>query len=305
MPPTKGGGMEIAMNKSYEFAVEFAVIGGDLRQYYLARQLANHSVITYAIPTPPQMPPMPEASSLQKAVTQAHYILAPIPLTKNKTHLQANISSNELRLSNLVRYLHDGQHFYAGCIPEEFIQKCMEKNVFTKDFMKNEEIALFNSIATAEGTLAEMILHSPDNLQGSSVLITGFGRCARTLSRKLKVLDCQVTICARKPSDRFEAQTAGYAALSFESLPTKISHFSLIINTVPAPIFTDDLLANCVAGTQFIDIASLPGGISGSAEKFPIHVHHALSLPGKYSPKASGEKLAQLILRERKEPICL
>lgn len=291
-----------------EFSYDFAVIGGDLRQYYLARQLvlARCSIITYGIPTPKQLETLPSAVNLEHALKDSQCILAPIPLTKNQIDLQADVAMEDFSLDNLLNHFQDGQKFYAGCIPDFFISKCIEKHVFCKDFMKNEEVARFNSIATAEGTIAEIVQKYPDNLQGSKALITGFGRCARTLARKLKALDCQVTICARKAVDRFEARTEGFSSLSFGDLPQAIHSFELIVNTVPAPVFTEEILRFCTAGTQIIDIASLPGGVPETlASRYPIYLHHALSLPGKYAPKASGEKLAEIVLRERKEPLCL
>lgn len=288
------------------FLYEFAILGGDLRQYYLARylMLAGCSIITYLIPTPKQFPELPKASSLEEAVCDAHIVLAPIPMSKNNVDLQASVVQGDLQLSNLLAWLSEGQRIYAGCIPDFFISDCMKKHVFCKDFMKQEEIAQFNSIATAEGTIAEMIQKYSGNLQGAKIVITGFGRCARTLARKLKALDSQVTICVRKAKVQFEAQTEGFATVSFEELADWITNnqIAIIVNTVPAPVFTETILESCPLGTILIDIASLPGGIPNELElKYPISIFHCLGLPGRYCPQASAEKLAEMVLRERKE----
>lgn len=282
------------------FFYDFAVIGGDLRQYYLAKKLrlSGYSLISYATPTPESMPPLDSSASLDEAVCHARCILAPIPLSWDGVTIHILSENSGTNLTHLIDLLQPNQHFYAGCIPDFFISSCAEKGIFCRDWMKLEEVAQFNSIATAEGTIAKMIQHYPSNLQGLPVLITGFGRCAHTLAQKLKALDCQVTVCARRPNQRFLAQTEGFQSRNFAELPHYIGTFPLIVNTVPAPVFTDPILSACAPDTFFFDIASLPGGIPDDLEKkYSLQIYRCLSLPGLYSPKASGEKLAEIILR--------
>ena len=56
--------------------------------------------------------------------------------------------------------LREGQSFFAGCIPRDFQEKVFSKGIFVSDLMKDEILTVKNSIATAEGAIAEAIQKS-------------------------------------------------------------------------------------------------------------------------------------------------
>ena len=61
--------------------------------------------------------------------------------------------------------------------------------------MKDESIAVFNAVATAEGAILEAMLHKQTNIHHSRTLVLGYGRCGKVLSEKLKGLSAHVTVC--------------------------------------------------------------------------------------------------------------
>ena len=64
--------------------------------------------------------------------------------------------------------------------------------------------------------------------------------------------------------------------------------YDLIFNTVPATVFTRDVLCNTKA--VITDLASVPGGVdSDAACELGVKVIRALSLPGKVAPRSAGE----------------
>lgn len=64
--------------------------------------------------------------------------------------------------------------------------------------MKREELAVLNTIATAEGAIEIAIANTNKILHGSNVLVLGFGRIGKVLARKLAGLSTKVTCAARK-----------------------------------------------------------------------------------------------------------
>ncbi|MBO1684431.1 dipicolinate synthase, partial [[Clostridium] scindens] len=68
-----------------------------------------------------------------------------------------------------------GQCLYAGCIPQRISDEVKQKGADVYDFMKDEALTLYNTIATAEGAIAEAISNSPENLGHSSCLVLGYG----------------------------------------------------------------------------------------------------------------------------------
>ena len=136
-----------------------------------------------------------EAASIEQAVSKAENILLPIPMCKgNMLNIQQNI---EVTKEELLEYVRAGQRIFAGCMDEEWCKEANRKGAVCFDYMKEQTIAIYNSIATAEGTLAEMIRTYLRNLHGAKVLVLGFGNCAKTLAAKLKALDAKVSIAAR------------------------------------------------------------------------------------------------------------
>ena len=84
--------------------------------------------------------------------------------------------------------------------------------------MKDEILTVKNSIATAEGAIAEAIQKSSRNLHGSRCLVLGYGTCGKTLVSYLTGMFCHVTVCARRPGIRAEAETLTGKAIAPEAL---------------------------------------------------------------------------------------
>ena len=80
---------------------------------------------------------------------------------------------------------------------------------------------------------------SPETIFGNKILITGFGRIAKTLAKMLVSMGADVTVCARKKSDIAWAEIFGCRGKDF-SLLDKESDFKIIFNTVPTEIFTKE-----------------------------------------------------------------
>ena len=123
-----------------------------------------------------------------------------------------------------------------------------------------EELAVLNAIPTAEGALAFAINNSPLTLSGSSVLVAGFGRCAKPLARLLKAFGARVTVAARKRKDLALARTLGYRTVEFTDLQANSDKYDFIFNTVPAPVINVKVLQNTHENSLIIDLASSPGG---------------------------------------------
>jgi dipicolinate synthase subunit A len=171
--------------------------------------------------------------------------------------------------------------------------------------MKIDEISLLNSIATAEGAIAEAIYKSRINLHQTNTLVLGYGKCGKILSSKLHALGAKVTVSARKHNTLTEVYTDGFKGLILSDIEFEIKNFDYIFNTIPALILNEELLSIIPFETTIIDIASYPGGVDyEAAKKLNLNAHLCLGIPGKISPKYSAEILAKTILpilKERKD----
>ena len=278
---------------------DFAIIGGDMRQIYMANDLIQrkHSVVTYGLNDSLLCPFCNRAINLKGALESANYIICPIPFTKDGDSILSQITLPDLSMEHFLDLLNTNHKLYGGCIPDKITKHCEDHNIYYFDFMLNEEATLFNTIATAEGTIAEAITMGKTNLHSSSCLILGYGRCAKSLADRLRGLYADVSIVARSKEALASANTCGFHTLEFSDLINKINHFDYIFNTIPALMLTEDLLKEVKKEVVIIDISSAPGGVDFDYTKaHNICAKLSLGLPGKYSPKSSATYLVDLLL---------
>lgn len=190
---------------------------------------------------------------------------------------------------------------YGGVIGDEYASLFSNLGIRYIDFMKIEELAVFNTIATAEGIIAEAITNKDTNLHGSECLVLGYGKCAKTLANKLKGIGANVTVAARKTMDLTTASSLGHSTLNISSLEKHIYGFEYIFNTIPAMILDEKVLSQVNSNALILDIASAPGGIDKfAASKLGLNVIHSLGIPGKYAPESSGYELAKYLIESIK-----
>lgn len=280
--------------------INFAVIGGDMRQVYICEGLASlgYTVCDYALCTETANPSICHASSMEEAICDTSAIIAPVPLVRNRV-FNHQTSNTDLALESLGSILQSGQYFFAGSIPEFFNTALLEKGVSTCDFMNEEEIVFYNTVATAEGAICEAISRSPYNLHRSSCLVLGYGKCGRTLVSYLKGMFCNVTVCARSSKARAEAGILADQAIDMHQLKQNPEHFTFIFNTVPDLMLTKNLLEKLHSNTLIIDIATAPGGVDyEAAARLGLSAHLCPGLPGKYAPKSSADAMIRFITHQ-------
>lgn len=186
---------------------------------------------------------------------------------------------------------------YAGLLDKESQDLLNNSNIKYIDYSKSEKLAIYNSISTAEGIIAEAIIAKNTNLHHSKVLVLGYGKCGKTLAWKLKNLDAKVTVCARKEEDLESAYSMGLNAINLHNLIMEINKYDYIFNTIPINILNEELLSKVNPECVILDIASNPGGVDKNAAlRHKISVRHILGIPGKYAPKSSGEEMAKELI---------
>ncbi len=283
---------------------DFAVIGGDLRQVYMAEDLVSRgfSVLLYGLENLSTTAGIEHAKSLAQAIDSSKVILTPIPFTKNGIHILSLDSKPDLTPEILCSHLKKGHKLYGGCFTDSIKEFCEFNQIYYNDFMEEEAVTLFNTIATAEGTIAEAILNSGGNLHGSNCLILGYGRCAKTLGEKLKGLCEHIDIAARSPLALSQAKTSSFGAIALSAISDYISQYDYIFNTIPSMVLDRELLEQTKNEVVIIDIASAPGGVDfAAAKELTRNARLSLGLPGKYAPKASAAYLTQYLLSDLDE----
>jgi len=278
---------------------DFAVIGGDMRLAYMALVLVNrgYSVITYGLAEKLMDINCPSPGTLKETLELTNLVIGPIPLTRDGYHILGNHGKKDLTIDFLRQFLQKDHYFFAGCIPEDWSECGGFKLPHMYDFMKDTVLTIDNTIATAEGAIAEAIIHQPVNIHNNRCLILGYGRCAKTLANKLEGLKADITIAARRKEALAEAGTYGYKILELDRLSKNVKGYTLIFNTIPSLVMNEDVLQSVDKDALIIDIASTPGGVDFTkAKEYGIDARLCLGLPGKYAAKSSAEALIKYVL---------
>lgn len=287
--------------------MNFSIIGGDLRTVKLAEMLSkDNQVFTYGIDDIWNKNSEQEigniakkkinmCKSIQEMVEKSEIIIGPMPLTKDGENINAPFSKGNIKINDIIEKINESKKiFIAGAIKDHVYEKA--KNIRIMDLMKEEELTVLNTIATAEGTIQVAIENTETNIQGSKILILGFGRVAKVVAKKFQALDAYVTCAARKKEDLAWIQTLGYEQNNINEISKNLEKYDMVINTVPEVILTKEKLSYINKNAIIIDLASKPGGVDQEAVKeLGIKYIWALALPGKVSPITSAEYIKNTI----------
>ena len=156
------------------------------------------------------------------------------------------------------------------------------------DLLQDEDYLCQNAAITAHCAIQVALPYLSTVLSDTPALIIGWGRIGKCLARLLKAMNCPVTVVTRTPAI---VRALGYRAQDTAHPDPK--GYTLIFNTSPEPILTEDQLLRCPNAIK-IDLASSPGLIGKD-------VITAKGLPGIYAPESSGKLQAETILRYLKE----
>ncbi len=276
----------------------YLVAGGDRRSVHLAGLLAQRGQV-YALGFDDSAGFAPEVqyrTAPGEVERQPDYLILPMPATKNGLTVYAPLSREAPPLSKVLDLCGSRTLVFGGKVDEKIAAACKKRGLFLTDYLEREELAVRNAVLTAEGAVQIAMEELPAALSGQPVLITGYGRVAKLCHRAFAALGSRVTIAARSCKDRAWAEAYGADAIPLSFLKQALPGFQVVVNTVPARIFEEELLARLPAGSLLIDLASAPGGVDyGAAARMGVNAIPALSLPGKTAPVTAAQILAETL----------
>ena len=265
---------------------KFLILGGDLRSVKLAEMLAkdNNKVLSYGLEKSENIQEniqIDKISNLSKAIEKADIIIAPTPFSSNGEIVNSPFAEEEIKINQLLKS-NKNKIFIAGGIKDKIQEQLEEKYLKVIDVMKREELAVLNTIATAEGAIKVAIENTDKILQGTKILILGFGRVSKIIANKFSLLSTNVTCAARKITDLAWINAYGYDSININDMLYDLKDFDIIINTVPQVLIKEKELKHLRPDVLLIDLASSPGGIDGNvAIQMGLKYVWALALPRK------------------------
>lgn len=278
------------------------VLGGDMRSVKLSELLTQdgHCVHTYALEISGNI--SQRCSELDEAFAISDIIVGPIPFfTGNGFYLNAPLHSEKIEIAKIAETVrkYSDKLLIGGNIPYTLKK---EVTVY-EDLLSRDDLAILNSVPTAEGALQIAMEELPYTIRGTNVLVCGMGRVGSTLARLLKSAGAHVTVAARKSRDFAVCEAENIKHCNYSELADVLAETKLIYNTVPVKIFDTEFLDAVKPDSLIIDLASMPGGVNFEyAATRHIRTIHALSLPGKVAPMGAAliiQKVVYNILNEK------
>ena len=211
----------------------------------------------------------------RKAAPDISHVLLPVP----------SFSSGDEYLAHVLTDLSDDVIISGGNLNSPLLE-----GYAAVDFLQDPYYLAENAAITADCTLRIVKNKLPSPLAGSSVLVVGWGRIGKCLGQLLKCIGSDVTIAARKETDRAMIEALDMQALDIKKAGKSLGNYRLIINTVPEMILSREDMASCHPDCVKIELASKPGMDDDD-------VIVARGLPGVHMPESSGNLIAKTFLR--------
>lgn len=268
----------------------FNFIGGDMRIIYGAKRLGErYNCHVYGVG---------ERSDI--IIEPADFGVLPLPASGDGITINAPLNNGEaIPLELIKKAVKPGGIVFVGKSFPLLREYCKNNGYTLIDYFEREELQVMNAVPTAEGALEIAIRELPVTINGTAVLITGFGRIATVTAGYFHALGARVYVAARKVSDLAKIKLLGYISVDINDenkFSEAVGAVRLIINTVPAAVFDKRSIGCMGKNTVFMELASVMSlEDTDMADKQGVKVIRARSLPGKTAPVTAGYVIADTI----------
>lgn len=192
--------------------------------------------------------------------------------------------------------LNKSTQVFTGITNDYLSSAAKESSISLNSLLDRDDVAIYNSIPTAEGAIMMAIEHTDYTIHSSRVIVVGFGRVGNTVANKFAALGAKVSVSGSSIKDLARINEMGLTAIPLSELDAYTSECDLLINTIPAPVVERDSIQHLPPHALILDLASKPGGTDFSySEQRGIQAILARSLPGIVAPKTAGKILAEVI----------
>ena len=282
------------------------IIGGDNRYVEVMKELAQEGATVYIAGYDTLTEDVDALHTNLKDVnfSKLDALLLPVSGTNSEGEVElAPFSKTKLKLTEkMIKQTKKDCTIYTG-VSNNFLDAIAERTdrelipLFTRD-----DMAILNSIPTAEGTLALAMEETDTMIHGSNVLVLGFGRVGLTAAKLFASVGAQVGVSARKAADLARIKEMGLKPIHVNKIEQEAAKHDILINTIPSLIVDKNVLSSVPTSSLIIDLASAPGGVDFEvAKEKGIKAIHALGLPGKVAPKSAGKIIADVLIELLKE----
>ena len=279
--------------------LSFSVIGGDRRQIEIISILLDRGHRVNAL----GFDHLPDSrvnlyTAIHPELFNCDVLLLPIPYRDKDGDINIKRSNIKVSLTEIRENIGNYKPWVVlGKLDKAFENLALSKEINYIDITKEESFAILNAIPTAEGGIQRAMEITDITIHGSRVLVLGYGRIGKSLSRMLKGIGAKVTVEARKVEDLAWITENGYKAVHLEDVEQVLPYQDIIFNTIPHLILDREKLQKVNKSAVIIDLSSHPGGIDfGAAKELGIKASLDLGLPGIVASKTAAEIIYKVMM---------
>ncbi|WP_379147725.1 dipicolinate synthase subunit DpsA [Paenibacillus sp. sgz500992] len=282
--------------------IRIVFLGGDARQLEVISKCVEMDATVSAAGFDKWETPSPEVNMIQLSaglLSSADVLVLPTVGCDEEGNINAVFSSDRLQLlDEHIAALPPNCTVYAGVAKSYLRNLCARHSIKLVELLNRDDVAIYNSIPTAEGALVMAIQNTDFTIHGSSSMVLGMGRTGFTMAKVLQGLGARVKIGVRRQEHYARAEEMGWKPFMTGELLLHVPEADLIFNTVPGMIITAQVLSRLQKHCVIIDLASDPGGCDFRyAEKHGIKAMLAPGLPGIVAPKSAGMIMANALVQ--------
>ncbi|WP_066068684.1 dipicolinic acid synthetase subunit A [Neobacillus soli] len=280
--------------------MQIAVIGGDARQLEIIRKLteldARLSLIGF------EQLDHAFAGAVKEKLDEVDFsnmdaLILPVPGTNLEGQVETIFSNERVILTeSILGKTPEHCSIYSG-ISNAYLNGISKQAKRTLiQLFERDDVAIYNSIPTVEGTIMMAIQHTDFTIHGANITVLGLGRVGMSVARTFAALGAKVKVGARKSEHLARITEMGLTPFHLNNLVNEVTDTDILINTAPHLIVTATVISKLPSHTLVIDLASKPGGTDFRyAEKRGIKALLAPGLPGIVAPKTAGQILANVL----------
>ncbi|WP_115991350.1 dipicolinate synthase subunit DpsA [Cohnella lupini] len=289
--------------------IQIVLAGGDARQLEVIRRLTElDAAVTIVgfdrLETP--FSGVVKAEWLPDILKQVDVLILPAVGTDEEGVISTLFTDQELRLTDAhLAAIPKTCKVITGMAKPYLKKQCDKYHLELIELFERDDVAIYNSIPTAEGALMMAIQNTDITIHGSNCIVLGLGRTGFTMARTLQAIGANVKVGVRRDEAYARAFEMGFEPFYMPELARQAGNIDLIFNTIPTMIVTAQVIAQLPLRACIIDLASKPGGTDFRfAEKRGIKALLAPGLPGIVAPKTAGRiianSLTQIILEDNR-----
>ncbi|TEB06764.1 Dipicolinate synthase subunit A [Pelotomaculum schinkii] len=279
--------------------LKVAVMGGDARDLVIVEELAASGALVNVTGLPAKVKPGVAAFQEQEECLHGiNALVLPVPGINEDGLIYAPLADQPLTLTEqLISIMPSNIPVFVGVAGQKLVRLMEQKELRLIELMKIDEVAIYNSIPSAEGAIQMAMEMLPITIHGCTAYVLGFGRTGATLARLLGAMGAKTRVAARRKEPLARIAEMNLTPIPFDQMSKSLREADAIFNTVPSMVLTGEILENVSPEAVIIDLASAPGGTDfQAANKLGIKAVLAPGLPGRVAPKTAGRILARTIL---------